>query len=86
MTQGKHSSIPVQEALGDALDRRWMLCLLLLLERARGKQSFWSQYIDVLPRTYSEFSHGNALAVSLLSTAKQAVTPGTKSTRTHTSQ
>ena len=54
--QGKHSSIPVQEAVGDALDRRWMLCLLLLLERARDKQSFWAQYIDALPRTYGESS------------------------------
>ena len=63
----------MQEAVGDALDRRWMLCLLLLLERARGKQSFWAQYIDVLPRTYSESSHCNALALVLLSAAQQAV-------------
>ena len=64
----------MQEAVGNALDRRWMLCLLLMLERARGKQSSWAQYIDVLPRTYSESSHRTALAVMLLSNAQQAVT------------
>lgn len=44
----------VQEAVGDALDRRWILCLQLLLEKARGKDSFWAAYINVLPTVYSK--------------------------------
>lgn len=48
------SVITPQEAVGDKLDRRWTLCLLLLLERARGAQSFWAAYIDALPTSYSK--------------------------------
>ena len=43
----------MQEAVGDALDRRWALCLLLLVEKARGKGSFWAAYIAALPTSYS---------------------------------
>ena len=37
---------------GAKLDERLILCLLLLLERARGSQSIWHEYIAILPRTY----------------------------------
>ena len=54
----------MQELVGDALDRRWTLCLLLLLEKARGKDSFWAEYIDALPTSYS--AHPSLLAFSNL--------------------
>ena len=41
-----------QEEVADALDKRWTLCLLLLIEQARGKDSKWAQYINVLPQSY----------------------------------
>jgi len=37
---------------GPGLDARAALCLLLLLERARGPASAWAPYVDVLPDTY----------------------------------
>ena len=37
---------------GAALDRRLVLCLLLLLERARGDASAWAPFIRVLPASY----------------------------------
>ncbi len=46
--------VSLQEAVGDDLDRRWTLCLLLLLEKARGVESFWAAYIDALPTSYSK--------------------------------
>lgn len=47
------SVVYMQEAVGDVLDRRWTLCLLLLLEKARGTMSFWAAYIAALPTSYS---------------------------------
>ncbi|BDA40695.1 probable actin-histidine N-methyltransferase at N-terminal half [Coccomyxa sp. Obi] len=44
----------LKEEVGDALDRRWTLCLLLLIEKARGKASKWASYIEVLPRQYED--------------------------------
>ncbi|CAL5225504.1 g8333 [Coccomyxa viridis] len=60
------SVITPQEAVGDKLDRRWTLCLLLLLERARGAQSFWAAYIDALPTSYSDPLWWGQEALSLL--------------------
>ena len=37
---------------GAALDRRLVLCLLLLLERARRDASAWAPFIRVLPASY----------------------------------
>ena len=37
---------------GAALDRRLVLCLLLLLERARGAASAWAPFLRVLPASY----------------------------------
>ncbi|KAK9916904.1 hypothetical protein WJX75_008596 [Coccomyxa subellipsoidea] len=44
----------LKEEVGDALDRRWTLCLLLLIERARGVHSKWATYINVLPESYED--------------------------------
>ena len=41
-----------QEEIRAALDRRWMLCLLLILERARSTASNWHAYINILPTRY----------------------------------
>ena len=41
-----------QAEAGDALDQRWALCLLLILERARGSASAWAPYIRILPARY----------------------------------
>ena len=41
-----------QAEAGDALDQRWALCLLLILERARGSASAWAPYIRILPTRY----------------------------------
>ena len=46
--------VNVQEAVGDDLDRRYTLCLLLLLEKARGTESYWAAYIAALPTSYSK--------------------------------
>ena len=34
------------------MDARYMLCLLLILERAKGPKSAWAPYIDFLPTAY----------------------------------
>ncbi|CAL8466995.1 g6531 [Coccomyxa elongata] len=44
----------LKEEIGDALDRRWTLCLLLLIEKARGNASIWASYIEVLPQHYED--------------------------------
>lgn len=36
------------------MDQRHILCLMLILERARGDASKWSAYIDMLPTQYGE--------------------------------
>ena len=41
-----------QAEVGDCLDSRWMLCLLLIIERARGFRSRWAPYISILPTHY----------------------------------
>lgn len=35
-------------------DPRHVLCVLLILERARGPSSEWAPYIDILPQAYGE--------------------------------
>ena len=40
---------------GDALDSRHLLCLLLIIERAKGPDSLWHPYINYLPETYGKF-------------------------------
>ncbi|CAG9460311.1 unnamed protein product [Pedinophyceae sp. YPF-701] len=39
---------------GASLDARFLLSLLLLVERCRGAESFWAPYVAVLPRTYED--------------------------------
>ena len=39
------------EAAGE-LDKRCMLCLLLILEKVKGQGSKWAPYIDFLPAVY----------------------------------
>ena len=42
------------------MDARYMLCLLLILERAKGSKSAWAPYIDFLPTAYgrpSQYVH-----------------------------
>lgn len=47
---------------GAALDRRLVLCLLLLLERARGDASAWAPFIRVLPASYgTPYNVGNTV-------------------------
>ena len=43
----------LREEAGPALDKRLVLCLLLLVERARGAASAWAPYVNVLPTSYS---------------------------------
>ena len=38
--------------LGGGVDQRNLLCVLLILEKARGDASKWSPYIDILPQEY----------------------------------
>ncbi|KAG1666307.1 hypothetical protein FOA52_004788 [Chlamydomonas sp. UWO 241] len=42
------------EELGPNTDQRHLLCLLLILERARGTESKWHAYINVLPKAYDD--------------------------------
>ena len=42
----------LREEAGPALDKRLVLCLLLLVERARGAASAWAPYVNVLPSSY----------------------------------
>lgn len=42
------------DAAGTALSERDLLCLLLVLERARGAGSRWAPYLDILPRQYDD--------------------------------
>ncbi len=44
----------ISEEAGKGLDQRHVLCLLLLLEKARGAESQWAVYIDLLPQRYGE--------------------------------
>jgi hypothetical protein len=37
-----------------AIDQRSLLVLLLVVERAKGKASFFARYIDMLPQQYGE--------------------------------
>ena len=37
-----------------SVDQRDILCLLLIVERARGDASKWAPYIDLLPLQYGE--------------------------------
>lgn len=50
--EGAHPCGCMQAEAGAALDHRWMLCLLLILERARGRTSKWAPYISILPTAY----------------------------------
>ena len=43
------------------VDQRNILCLLLILERARGDASKWSAYINMLPPVYGEGMQSRAL-------------------------
>ena len=52
---------------GAELDNRVMLVLTLLLERLKGRHSWWAAYIDHLPEGY-----GAAAVASLLMTTTQA--------------
>jgi hypothetical protein len=45
------------EELGPDADQRHLLCLVLILERARGAQSKWHAYMNVLPKAYGEAAH-----------------------------
>ena len=44
----------LRDESGPELDTRYLLCLVLLLERAKGPASAWAPYINALPATYSE--------------------------------
>lgn len=44
----------LRDELGTNCDQRHILCLLLLLERARGAASQWAPYINILPSSYGE--------------------------------
>lgn len=37
---------------GAEIDSRHLLCLLLIVERAKGEASLWHPYIQYLPQTY----------------------------------
>jgi len=47
---------------GPGLDARAALCLLLLLERARGPASAWAPYVDVLPAPMARSAAFSALS------------------------
>jgi len=66
---------------GPGLDARAALCLLLLLERARGPASAWAPYVDVLPDTYGAqrrflSSVGGASAAGVCSSGQAAIEAG----------
>ena len=62
-----------QEEVGSALDQRWMLCLLLILERTRSTASKWHAYIDILPTRYGDPSP--VLFQATLHCCKSGVSP-----------
>ena len=41
---------------GNDLDTRYLLCLLLICERAKGSNSDWAPYIGFLPTSYGKLS------------------------------
>ena len=43
----------LRTAAGAEMDDRHLLCLLLIVERAKGAKSRWHQYINYLPQSYS---------------------------------
>lgn len=42
----------LKKEIGNGLDERFLLCLLLIVERSRGLESLWAPYIRILPETY----------------------------------
>ena len=47
-----HAFSQLQTEAGANLDGRHLLCLLLVVERAKGSKSLWHPYIQFLPQTY----------------------------------
>ena len=45
--------------LGTCVDQRNVLCVLLILEKARGDTSVWAPYIDILPQEYGKNPRGS---------------------------
>ncbi len=48
------TAVPASYWDGGGLSDRDVLCMLLVLERARGTASRWSPYIDILPTEYDD--------------------------------
>ena len=49
----------LKKQAGDQIDSRHLLCLLLILERAKGTDSFWYHFIQYLPKSYGKFNHSS---------------------------
>ena len=47
-----HAFSLLKKEAGAEIDSRHLLCLLLILERAKGEASLWHLYIQYLPQTY----------------------------------
>ncbi|KAK9823277.1 hypothetical protein WJX72_001533 [[Myrmecia] bisecta] len=39
---------------GPSLDERFLMCLLMIIERCKGESSLWGPFLAVLPRTYED--------------------------------
>ncbi len=47
-----HAFSQLKKEAGAEIDSRHLLCLLLIVERAKGEASLWHPYIQYLPETY----------------------------------
>ena len=48
------------------MDQRNVLCILLIVERARGESSKWAAYIDILPHEYGVESLPSLMNIAVL--------------------
>ncbi|GLC77474.1 hypothetical protein PLESTF_001939700 [Pleodorina starrii] len=74
-------SVPHSYWDAGGLSDRELLCMALIVERARGPQSAWAPYIDILPPTYDDPAWWAAPSLELLrgtrlARAVAAYTPG----------
>ncbi|KAA6420367.1 MAG: Histone-lysine N-methyltransferase setd3 [Trebouxia sp. A1-2] len=49
-----HAFSQLKKEAGADIDSRHLLCLLLIVERAKGEASLWQPYIQYLPETYDD--------------------------------